>query len=358
MGVKKRKKAKPLLYVLVAIVILVIGFILCWFISISAVDSKDHKQIEVVIPSGANAVQIASILKHEDLIRSEFLFKVYIKLNKINSLKASTYNFSRNMDLKEIVSVLEKGNNYNPNVIRLTFREGERISDYIKVIVTYTNNTYDDVKTVMYDKVYIKSLINKYWFLTDKILQDGIFYPLEGYLAPNTYEFINKDVDVKTIIERMLDETNKNLQQYKNSKKVIHYVMTMASICELEGTNLANKKEIVGVFENRLAKHMNLGSDVTTYYALQLPMTSDLTDKQFNCVSPYNTRHPNMVGKMPIGPISNPSLESIEASFKPSKNNYEYFVADRHGKIYFNKTYPQHLATIKEIKDKGDWIQW
>lgn len=358
MGVKKRKKAKPLLYVLVAIVILSFGFIAYWFISISAVDSKNNKKIEVVIPSGANAVQIASILKHEDLIRSEFLFKVYIKLNKINSLKASTYNFSKDMDLKEIVGVLEKGNNYNPDVIRLTFREGERISDYIKIIVNNTNNSYDDVKTLMHDKAYLKTLISKYWFLSDKILQDGIFYPLEGYLAPNTYEFMNKDVDAKTIIEKMLDETDKNLKKYKNSKKDIHYILTMASICELEGTNLENKKEIVRVFENRLAKHMNLGSDVTTYYALQLPMTSDLTDKQFNCVSPYNTRNPNMVGKMPIGPISNPSLESITASFEPSNNNYLYFVADRHGKIHFTKTYDQHKAAIKEIKDKGDWIQW
>ena len=46
----------------------------------------------------------------------------------------------------------------------------------------------------MNDSSYIKSLIEKYWFLTDSILDSNIYYPLEGYLAPDTYHFDNKDV--------------------------------------------------------------------------------------------------------------------------------------------------------------------
>ena len=130
----------------------------------------------------------------------------------------------------------------------------------------------------------------------------------------------------------------------------------MASIVELEGTNTENRKQIVGVFENRLASNMNLGSDVTTYYALQHPMTSDLTAAQFATVNPYNTRSTTMMGKMPIGPICNPSDSSIEASVNSTKNNYYYFVADKYGKIYFTSTNAEHVAKVREIKEKGDWI--
>ena len=125
---------------------------------------------------------------------------------------------------------------------------------------------------------------------------------------------------------------------------------------EQEGTNKTNRKEIAGVFYNRLQKGMNLGSDVTTYYALQVPMTSDLTTTQFNKANPYNTRGPGMEGKLPIGPICNPSIVSIESSFSPSENDYLYFVADKKGKIYYTKTNEEHLQKVQEIKDKGDWI--
>src|SRR5699024_1894265 len=142
---------------------------------------------------------------------------------------------------------------------------------------------------------YLQELMSRYWFLTDSILQEGIYYPLEGYLAPDTYEFKDKDVTITTIIETMLDEMESELEPYRNMiSGNIHYYMTMASMVELEGTNTDNRKMIAGIFENRLEANMNLGSDVTTYYALQYPMTSDLTTAQFATINPYNTRASNM----------------------------------------------------------------
>ena len=113
---------------------------------------------------------------------------------------------------------------------------------------------------------------------------------------------------------------------------------------------------IAGIFQNRLSANMNLGSDVTTYYALQYPMTSDLTSEQFATVNPYNTRASNMGGVMPIGPICNPSLSSLEASIEPSSSNYLYFVADKNGNIYYTSTLEEHEAMVQQIKDRGDWI--
>ena len=175
-------------------------------------------------------------------------------------------------------------------------------------------------------------------------------------MAPDTYYF-DKNVSVKDIIKKLLYEMEENLKNYKSVMiNDPHYYMTMASIVQLEGTNTENRKQIVGVFKNRMASGYNLGSDVTTYYALQADMKEDLDSSQFATINPYNTRGANMIGKMPIGPICNPSNSSIEASVYPDENNYLFFVADKHGNIYFTKTNAEHDKKVAEIKAKGDWI--
>lgn len=358
MEVKVKRKAKPLLIILIIGIVILFSIAGTWMVLSGPVSRKSKAAIEVVIPVGATSRQIGTILKEKDLIKNEFFFNVYIKINGVGAMKASTYTLSKSMSLSEIVDSLVTGNSYNPNVIKITFKEGERITDYATDIAEKTNHSYEDVIAVMKDKTYAQSLINKYWFLTDEILNPSIYYPLEGYLAPNTYNFANKDVSVQAIIETMLKQTEKNLAKYKNKMpKGAHYYMTMASMAELEGTNTDNRKSIVNVFENRLAIRMNLGSDVTTYYALQLPMNRDLTTQEFTTPNPYNTRSTTLAGKMPVGPICNPSTSSIEASINPTTGEkYLYFVADKYGKIYFTSTLAEHNAKVKEIKEAGGWI--
>ena len=52
--------------------------------------------------------------------------------------------------------------------------------------------------------------------LTDDILSDGIYYPLEGYLAPETY-FLTQEDTIESITKMMLDQTQKHLEKYKNT---------------------------------------------------------------------------------------------------------------------------------------------
>lgn len=354
-----KRKPKPLLIIIILFLLLLLVLIGlgCWSYLLSPVDKNSDAAIVVVIPEGSGIKSIAKILKDKNLIKNDFIFVVYTKINKTNSLKASTYELKKSMDLEEIVNILQKGNSYNPEEIKITFKEGEKITDYSLEIAKNTIHTPEDVIGVMIDREYLSTLISKYWFLTDKILDPNIYYPLEGYLFPNTYHFENNEVAIQAIIERMLQETEKKLEKYKTIMvNDPHHYITMASMLELEGTSTENRKMIAGVFNNRLAKKMNLGSDVTTYYALQHPMTSDLTKAQFATDNPYNTRSEKMAGKMPIGPICNPSISSIEASSNPTNNDYLYFVADKHGQIFYTKTYSEHMTKVKEIKEKGDWI--
>lgn len=347
-------KPRPLLLVvLLAVILLVLG--ISWVYLASPVDKNDKKDIEVEITKGISVVKISTILKEEKLIRSKTLFKVYIKLYSNKTLKAGNYMLNRSMSLSEIVEVLEEGSKFDSSTLKLTFKEGQRITDYAKVVADSTNNNYEDVIAIFKDKNYMSELINKYWFLTNNILQDGIYYPLEGYLAPDTYYFKDSDVDPKEIIERMLDEMNKELTEYRVSLgDNVHYYLTMASIVELEGKTLEDRQNIMGVFNNRISAGMHLGSDVTTYYAFQASMSTKLTSEQYNTANPYNTRPTSKVGP-PIGPICNPDLTSIQASINPINNNYLYFVADSNGKVYYSRTIDEQNKVIQDLISSGKW---
>lgn len=345
----------------IAIIFLIIGVLLLGMFGlyqyqVSPTDKSSNAKVEVVIKQGMSTSQIASLLKKKYLIRDEFFFKVYMKLNRRDSIKASTYYLSKNMNLDNIVSLLEKGASNTD--ISITFKEGKTIKDYAKLLSETTNISEDEFLTKMKDKTYLTSLIKSYWFLTDAILDSNIYYGLEGYLAPDTYNFKDKDVTVEEVIKTLLDQEEKNLSPYKDtlSKMNVHEVLTLASISELEGLKDTDRKLIVGVFQNRLSKGMNLGSDVTTYYAFNQAMDKDLTSEMFNTYNPYNTRSSAMAGKLPVGPICNPSKESIKASINPTKSDYYYFVADKNGNVYYTKTSSEHSAKVKELKEKGDWI--
>lgn len=336
--------------------LLIISFIYYQY-NISPIDSSSNANIEVVIPEGMSTSNIAKTLYDKGLIRNEFFFKAYLKLNNIGSLKASTYLLDKSMNLEEIVSILEKGGT-NEDVVRLTFKEGQTVKDYSKVIEENTNITSEEFLNTIRDSNLLNNLINDYWFLTDSILDENIYYPLEGYLFPDTYEFIKTNLTSEEIIRTLLDEEEAKLAPYKSKleNSNIHSIITLASIAELEGVKDEDRRLIISVFNNRLEQGMNLGSDVTTYYAFQEEMDSDLTSEMFNTYNPYNTRSSAMAGRLPVGPICNPSLSSIDATINPSTSDYLYFVADKNRNVYFTKSAREHEEKVQELKENGDWI--
>ena len=352
----KQLKNKKIVIAIIVLAIIVFVVSSIYLFLTSPVDKSDTKDIKVTIESGTSSDEISRILKEKRLIKSRTLFLVKIKMNNSKSLKAATYNLNRSMSLNEIVHSLKNATNLDTGEIRITFKEGTRITDFAKVIAKDTHISYDEVIAKMKDKNYIKTLINKYWFLTDEILNNNIYYPLEGYLAPDTYH-IDKDTDLETIIDTLLKQEDKVLTEHKSKLgNKVHKYITLASMVELEGTNLENRKMIAGIFNNRLNLNMNLGSDVTTYYAFQKPMTESLDSSLYNTSNPYNTRAQDMRGKLPVGPICNPSKESLEAAIYPTDSDYYYFVADKHKKIHYTKTGVEHNKKIAELKEKGDWL--
>ena len=134
-------------------------------------------------------------------------------------------------------------------------------------------------------------------------------------------------------------------------------MLTLASIVELEGASADDRAAVAGVFHNRINDGWVLGSDVTTYYYLKIDdfkQSLSASNGLYTCDNAYNTRCTSFVG-LPVGPISNPGLESIEGTINYRKHNYYYFVADCSGKTYLNKDMTGHYNTINKLKNENNW---
>lgn len=347
--------------VILAIICFVVIIASCTYYNINIGKVSDDTTIKEITIEAGSVDSIANTLKDNDLIKNKTMFKVYVKLTGKTNLKAGVYELSENMGTKTIVNILEEGSKISPGEVQITFREGINIREIARLIEYNTNNSYEAVMALVSDNDYIDSLIDKYWFLTDNIKSNKIYYPLEGYLYPNTYRFSSKDVSIEDIFTKMLEEMDKKITPYKeeiqNSDLNVHEILTLSSIVELEGAKANDRKKVAGVFYNRINDGWSLGSDVTTYYALKIDdFKTSLTEDNglYKCDYAYNTRCDKFIG-LPVGPICNPSIESIEASIEPEKHNYYYFVADCKGQVYLSKNSTEHYNIINKLKKENNW---
>ena len=345
---------KKIISLTIAIILFFLGTLILLYSSyIKPVDSKskDYKIIE--IKSGLSTKEIGKLLYDNKLIKNDKFFRIYLKINNKNNLQAGTYKLSGSYPLKKIVEIIEKGDIYTDDTIKITFKEGINYREIARVIENNTNNTYDSVLNILNDSNYIDSLITDYWFITDAIKNKDIYYSLEGYLFPDTYEFKNKDVTVPEIFKKLLDKMNLVLEPYKEvierDKYTVHELLTLASLAEKEVKNTTehpdNRKKVVSVFINRLNKKMSLGSDITTRYGIKLDENRPLTKSEYNSVNPYNTRNVNMLG-LPASPICMVSKDSLIASIERIDTKYLYFIANINSKETF------FFETSKEFENK------
>lgn len=347
--------------IFLSIILCINVVIICLTLYFLSPVSNDGKNVNFVVSNGESLKEIANSLEKEGLIKNDKVFLAYVVLKNSKEIYAAKYELNTSMTLGEIVSVLKSGGK-NTEEITITFKEGLNMRQIAKTIEKETDNSYQEVLDLANDEQYINELIKKHWFITKDIKNPNIYYKLEGYLFPDSYNFSSKKVSVEEIFNEMIINLGKNLEKYrkdiKKSGYSVHEILTMASVIELEGIDKASRKDIAGVFYNRLKSNMSLGSDVTSYYGAKKEMTSDVMQSELEAINGYNTRATGMEGKLPIGPVDNPSIISIEAALKPSKHDYYYFVADKNGEIYLTKTYETHNKVIIDLKDKGLWFEW
>ena len=349
--------------VILAIFILVIGTgsaLAYMFVkrSVEPMDPTSTETVEVEVPYGAGSGYIGELLEENGLVRSSTVFRLYTRFKNESSFQAGTYTLSPSLSLDELISTLKTGKVIVVPDIKLVIPEGFTIDQVIARLAKVAEIPKEEISEQLSDREYIRSLVNEHEMLTEEVLQDGIYHPLEGYLFPATYEF-NKGVTLDEIIEEMLRPTEQlyreNEEQIATSGRTFHESLALASVVEKEAVSTEDRKEIAGVFENRLSDGMKLQSDPTVWYGTgETSIFTSFADLENDSL--YNTYR---YGGIPIGPIAAVSRDAFEAVLNPNDTDNVYFYARPpreglpNGEVLFEVNYEDHQQNVN--KYRSEW---
>ena len=344
--VKKTRKNLIITPIIIVAVIAAIcaGIVFWYFNSLGPIvkNCEDNRcpDVEFTILPGDSVDTITNNLAEAKLIKSPFFFKINLKLSFGDAvLKSGRYILNQGMDANAIARILSEG--ADADVFSFTIKPGETIFDIKKNLIAlgYRAEEIDEALHIEYDIP----------VLSDKPIGDTI----EGYLFGETYEFYN-NAPVKDIFETFLMGTNKIVEEnnlvnrFADQGLNLHQGITLASIVQKEAKT-ADQPMVAGIFLNRLSQGIQLGSDVTVSYALDILNPDRNRDDiavgdALQVDSPYNTR---LYAGLPYGPISNPGLSAMEAVADPTDTDYLYFLTGDDGKMYYSYTEEEHNQNIR-----------
>ncbi len=296
----------------------------------------DTKEVLFTVPKGASTKRIATLLKENELIASEYGFKELSKdLGADGKMKAGDYMLSPSMNAETIIDKLQSGKVY-VETVKVTIPEGYELKQIITRLV----------EAGLGDEAVFNQLVSEkydYKFLND--IEASPSY-LEGFLFPATYEF-KKGSSEKQVIDRLLTQFNSifkdeyYLKAYELDMS-INEIMTLASIIEREAKLDEERALISSVFHNRLDKGRLLQSCATIQYALG-ERKQRLLNVDLEIESPYNTYK---YKGLPPGPIASPGEKSIIAALYPEDSSYLYFrtTSKNDGSHHFSNTFEEHVA--------------
>lgn len=333
--IQKHKKILIIILTAIVTVVIICGSLVGYYIHfLNTPANKAGVETSFVITEGQGVREISLNLKNDGFVADDFIFLVYLKLSGQSSdLQAGTYKLSGSMSPLIISNKLTSGETAN-NLI--TIPEGwtvEQIADYLDEREVVTKAEFLAATGVDYD----------YDFLADKPKNEG----LEGFLFPDTYE-IPLNVTARDIVIMMLNNFDDKLTTelraaIADSGLDVYETVTLASIVEREASNTTDRKLVAGVFLNRLAADIPLESCATIQYITGSD-AERVTYAETEIDSPYNTY---LYPGLPVGPIGNPGLDSIEAVIYPTDSNYYYFLS-ADGVTYYSKTYTEHQAKVNK----------
>ncbi len=328
--------------------------ILLWGICFPKSFTKKEDSL-FLVKKGQNLFEIASNLEKQEIIKNKNFFNFYVFLRvSYNKLKAGEYFFNPSMSIKTIADKIISGDTAK---IVITIPEGWNLRDIgwyfenqgmfqaeeLFELVGFPLINY----SVTTDLPKPKDFSLDYDFLKDKRKNIS----LEGYLFPDTYE-IDLGAEIEEIVKKMLSNFNRKLteelrQEIKKQNKTIFEIITMASLIEKEVKTPEDKKIVSGILWKRLKNSIGLHVDATITY-ITGKKTVKVSKEETEIDSLYNTYR---YKGLPLGPISNPGLESINAAIYPENSDYWYYLSALEGETIFSKTLEEHnIAKAKYLK--------
>lgn len=109
-AIEKKKSGKGIKFFifLILFVLIVAGLSFVWYNRCLSGTGTSSEKVSFEIGLGSGTNKIASVLKEKGIIRSEFAFKLYVKLNNVSNFQAGNYTITKDMTVPEIVESLQK----------------------------------------------------------------------------------------------------------------------------------------------------------------------------------------------------------------------------------------------------------
>ncbi|MFD2670392.1 endolytic transglycosylase MltG [Marinicrinis sediminis] len=349
---------------------------------VEAEGGSEAEAIEFVIERGMSSREIANQLEQEGLIRDGLIFQFYLRYrNEGSRFQAGTYALEPGMDKDAIIAKLNSGDVVQAEMKTLTIPEGFTVKQIAPIMAALSPadeaSFLDAMKNP--DEEWIANLtfpeatakpdrdeqIRSYLQAIPE--SDQYMYKLEGYLFPESYDFV-KDAEAEMMVARTFQELGRKLELLFQAKGEepwqeqldqrlaqlgfsFHDLMTIASLIEREVVVDEERPIVASVIYNRLNDQMPLQIDATVQYLLD-KQKERLLYADLEVDSPYNT-YQN--AGLPPGPIAAPGIASIEAALFPDETPYYYYVTKKDGTFghLFAETYDQHLENKRKSEQNG-----
>ena len=308
--------------------------------------NESFQILNINIPQGASASQIASILDSSGVINSQLAFELYLRNeNLTDKLRAGSYELPNNLSYEELTALLLKGpplKTYN-----ITIPEGLWIKETLETISAQTGFEVVQLEnSLLSGRVLSNYLPNGDY----KILQNW-----EGLLFPNTYE-IDVEANGEDILQKLVDELEIRYSNLIESSSLPSWIntpnefFTIASLIEAESKLDEDRPLVSSVIKNRLEDNMILQIDATVLYSLQKRKSSVLLiDLQTD--SPYNTYK---YSGLPPTPISGFGERSMIAILQTPENDFIYYLlTELNGKMSFTSDYEEFINLKNKAKEEG-----
>lgn len=320
-----------------------------------------HEDTEVQIPEGANTLQVAEILKEQDLINDVWCFRIYSRLiGADGKWQVGAFTLQADMGFATIIETLQVAP--PRETVTVMLREGLTIDEMAVILeekgVCSKEGFLDAVLYGDFDYDFLGAIP------TEDDNPDYAYrvYRLEGYLFPDTYEFY-VGADATSVVDKMLANFQSKLTpdlmgKIENMGWTLDEAVIFASMVQGEGDTRENMDKVSRVLHNRLAPKSG-------FKKLELCCTRDYANEMvdndhFNSDVLHQAYNTYKREGFPVGPIGNPGLDALLAAVNPSEDDAikkcYYFATDyKTGTTYFSKTLKEHQAIIKKygITDLG-----